>query len=116
MLTRSGSYEDTGRSYRRRFESSHGVFGIEFVGRNRQCEGIFVHTPASRMQLGPSGDYRLDAEMITVFVYHRIVLDALLDALALLGLPLSPIIYVSADDFLAEHGAAAATEVFSELF
>ncbi len=116
LLASSGAYEDTGRSYRRRFKSGHGVFGIEFVGRNRQCEGIFVHTPASRMRLGPSGDYRLDAEMIAVFVYHRIVLDALLDALALLGLPLAPVIYVSADDFLVEHGAAAASQAFGELF
>jgi hypothetical protein len=54
--------------------------------------------------------------MIAIFVHHRIVLDALLEALALLGLPLSPMIYVSVDDFLCEHGAAAATQAFSELF
>ena len=68
------------------------------------------------MQLEPSGRYRLDPEMITLFVRHRILLDALLEALELLGLPLCPPIYVSVDDFLAEHGAAAVTEAFSELF
>jgi hypothetical protein len=76
LLVRSGGYEATARSYRRRFESSHGVFGLEFVGRGRQCEGIFVHTPACRMQLEPSGTYCLDPEMITLFVRHHIVLDA----------------------------------------
>ena len=116
LLARCGAYEDTGRSYRRRFESSHGVFGVEFVGRDKQCQGIFVHTPAARMQLAPDGIHCIDAEMIAVFVHHRIVLDALLEALALLGLPLAPMIYVSVDDFHAEHGAAAATEAFAELF
>jgi len=116
MLARAGGYEATARSYRRRFESSHGVFGLEFVGLGRQCDGIFVHTPACRMQLEPSGSYRLDPELITLFVRHHIVLDALLEALALLGLPMSPAIYVTADDFLAEHGAAAVTAAFRELF
>jgi len=116
MLARAGGYEDTGRSYRRCLESASGVFGLEFMGRDRYCEGIFVHTPAWRMQLGPHGEYRLDAEMIELFVNQRIVLDALLEALELLGVPLSPEIYVNADDFLAEHGAAAATEAFDELF
>lgn len=116
LLARAGGYEDTGRSYRRLFESGHGVFGLEFVGRDKQCEGIFVHTPAWRMQLEPAGKYRLDSEMITLFVCHRIVLDALLEALELLGLPLSPSIYVTVDDFLAEHGAAAASETFGALF
>lgn len=116
LLARGGAYEDTGRSYRRVFESGHGVFGLEFVGRGKQCDGIFVHTPACRMQLKPDGDYCLDSELITLFVRHRILLDALLEALALLGLALSPAIYVTVDDFLAEHGAAAATEAFGELF
>jgi len=116
LLARGGEYEDTGRSYRRRFESAHSVFGLEFVGRGNQCEGIFVHTPACRMQLGPDGDFRLDADMIAVFVDQRIVLDALLEALALLGVPISPPIYLTADDFLSEHGASAASQAFGELF
>lgn len=116
MLARAGDYEDTGHSYRRVFESSIGVFGLEFMGRGRQCDGIFVHTPAHRMHLAPAGQYRLDPEMIALFVRHRIVLDALLEALELLGLALSPMIYVTVDDFLAENGAAAASEAFDELF
>jgi hypothetical protein len=116
LLAVGDTYEDTGRSYRRLFESGHGVFGIEFVGRGKQCEGIFIHTPACRMRLEPSGDYRLDSEMITLFVHHRIALDALLEALALLGIALSPAFYVTPEDFLAEHGAAAAAETFGELF
>ena len=116
LLTRASQYEDTGRSYRRMFEGAHGVFGIEFVGAGRQCDGIFVHTPGSRMQLKPSGEYRIDAEMISLFVNHRVLLDAILEALELLGLPLSPAIYVTVDDFIAEHGAAAASEAFDELF
>lgn len=116
MLERGGGYESTARSFRRRFESSHGVFGLEFVGQGRQCEGIFVHTPAWRMQLAPSGSYILDSEMITLFVRHHIVLDALLEALELLGTSLSPVIYVTPGDFVAEHGAAAASGAFSELF
>jgi hypothetical protein len=116
LLARGGEYEDTGRSYRRLFESGHGVFGLEFVGSGMRCEGIFVHTPACRMQLKAAGRFRLDPEMITLFARHRVLLDALLEALALLGIPLCPPIYVSVDDFLAEHGAAAATEAFSQLF
>ncbi len=116
LLTRASRYEDTGRSRRRMFESAHGFFGIEFVGSGRLCEGIFVHTPACRMQLKPAGEYRLDSEMITLFVSHRILLDAILEALELLGMPLSPAIYVTVDDFLTEHGAAAASGAFDELF
>lgn len=116
LLARGGEYEDTGRSYRRVFESAHGVFGLEFAGRGKQCDGIIVHTPAGRLQLGPVGSFQLDSEMITLFVRHRIVLDALLDALELLGIPLSPAIYVTVEDFLIEHAAAAATEAFTELF
>ncbi|NTU71392.1 MAG: hypothetical protein HGB10_06200 [Coriobacteriia bacterium] len=116
LLARAGDYEDTGHSYRRRFESNHGVFGLEFAGRGKTCEGIFVHTPAARMPLGPAGSYRLEPEMIGVFAHHRIVLDALLDALELLGVSLSPVIYLSAEDFLAEHGAAAASEAIGQLF
>lgn len=116
LLARASEYEDTGHSYRRVFESSSGVFGLEFVGRGKQCEGVFVHTPAWREQLKPSGQFRLAPEMIALFVRHRIVLDALLEALELLGLPMSPMIYVTVDDFLAENGAAAASQAFGELF
>ena len=116
LLARVGDYEDTGRSFRRRFESSYGTFGLEFVGGGKQCDGIFVHTPANRMQLGPAGSFCLDAEMITLFVHHRIVLDALIDALELLGISLSPAIYLTVEDFMVEHAAAAASEAFGELF
>jgi hypothetical protein len=116
LLQRSGAWEDTGRSYRRVFESAHGVFGLEFVGRGKQCDGIVVHTPASRIELGPAGSYHLEAEMVTLFARHGILLDALLEALGLLGLPLSPSIYLTVEDFLAENGAAAATEMIGELF
>jgi len=116
LLQRIGGYEDTGRSYRRRFESVRGVFGLEFLGRTKLCEGIVVHTPRGRFMLTGTKDYRLDAEVIGLFVSERIMLDALLESLALLGVPMSPVIYVTPDDFLAEHGAAAAAEAFEELF
>jgi hypothetical protein len=116
LLVRANGYEDTGRSFRRAFESAHGVFGLEFVGAGRLCEGIFVHTPTKRVQLGPSGDYRLDSDVITLILNHRVLLDAILEALELLGLVLSPAIYVTVEDFVGEHGVAVATEAFGELF
>jgi hypothetical protein len=116
LLARAGGYEDTGRSFRRRFDSVNGVFGLEFLGRTKLCEGIVVHTPSSRQMLRGAEGYRLDEELVGLFVSERILLDALLDALALLGLPMSPAIYVTADDFLAEHGAEAAAKAFGELF
>ncbi len=116
LLELGDAYEDTGRSYRRLFTSSHGVFGLEFLGRGRQCDGIVVHTPKSRMELSTAGDYRIDTEMITLFVNHRILLDALLEALALLGVPMSPAIHVTPEDFLEEHGPAAASQALGELF
>jgi len=54
--------------------------------------------------------------MLALFITHGILLDALLEALALLGCPLQPAIYLTADDFLAEHGAATAVEALDELF
>jgi hypothetical protein len=116
LLERAGGYEDTGRSYRRRFDSTTGVFGLEFLGRTKSCEGVVVHTPSSRQMLRGSEGYRLDAELIGLFVSERILLDALLEALGLLGLPMSPAIYMTPDDFLVEHGAEAAAKAFDELF
>lgn len=115
ILARACGYEDTGRSYRRRFESNHGVFGLEFVGRMRTCDAILVHTPLSRFDLYKNGDHELGAETLTIFVNHAILLDAAIEALQQLGLPLDPKIYLSAEDFLSEHQHAAGC-VVSDLF
>jgi len=117
ILERAGGYEDSGRSYRRVFESSHGVFGIEFEGRDRLCSAIVVRTPTVRYFLsGGESGLVLDEDAVKLFVNHGVLLDAVFDGLALLGFPLVPTIYLAADDFLIEHGAAAAGEAFSELF
>jgi hypothetical protein len=116
LLARIGGYEDTGRSYRKRFDSVTGVFGLEFLGRAKLCEGIIIHMPSGRYLLCSTKGYRLDIEVISLFVAERILLDALLEALGLLGFAMSPVIYVTVDDFLTEHGAAAAAEAFGELF
>jgi hypothetical protein len=116
LLERVGGYEDTGRSYRRRFETIRGAFGLEFVGRTKLCEGIYVHTPSGRYLLTGTHGYRLDARVIGLFVSERIMFDALLEAFALLGYPMSPTIYLTADDFLAEHGAAAVADALGDTF
>ena len=115
VLSRAGSYEDTGRSYRRLFEAEPGVFGVEFVGRGHECSDIAIHTPEARRSLR-TREGSVDRRMLALFVRHGILLDAVLEALALLGWPMEPIIYLSADDFLADHGAAAASEAIDELF
>ena len=115
ILSRAGGYEDTERSYRRLFETSGGVFGVEFVGRAHGCEDIAVHTPDARRSLRTS-DGAIDQRMLALFVRHGILLDAVLEALGLLGWPMQPIIYLTADDFLADHGAAAARNAIDELF
>jgi len=114
VLARAGAYESTDRSYRRLFESAHGVFGLEFLGEANTCAGIVVHTAVRRYSLCDPDS--IDETLVALFVLHTILLDAILEALELLGCPLDPRIYVTADDFLAEHGAAAATEAFGELF
>lgn len=115
-LEHAAEYEPTGHSYRRLFESDHGMFGIEFIGGGTLCEGIVIHTASSRLNL--HGDERtvVDHTMLQVLVHHGVLLDALLEALQILGYPLDPEIYVSADDFMKEHGAAAAGHAFGELF
>lgn len=115
-LEEAGDYEPTGRSYRRLFESEHGIFGLEFVGEGTLCEAIVVHTAGSRFALHGSVDSAIDHEMMLVFVNHEILLDAILEGLQLLGHVLEPPIYVSVDDFPAEHGAAAAARALDELF
>jgi hypothetical protein len=115
VLARAGGYEDTGRSYRRLFETDTGVFGVEFVGSGHECTDIAIHTPDARRSLrNDSGE--LDSHMLALFVKHGILLDAVLDALGLLGWPMEPPIYLSADDFLADHGAKTASEAIGELF
>lgn len=117
ILERASGYEDSGRSYRRVFESSHGFFGIEFVGRGRQCDQIAVRTAEKRYVLaGGDEPLALDEFALTLFVNHGILLDAVFEGLGLIGVPLQPKIYVTADDFLVEHGAAAAGEALAELF
>jgi hypothetical protein len=115
MLARAGGYEDTGRSFRRLFDTESGVFGVEFVGRGHECVDIAIHTPDARRSLrDEAGEF--DSTMLALFVKHGIVLDAVLDAIGLLGLPMEPPIYLSVDDFLADHGAETASEAIGELF
>ena len=116
MLERAGGYEDTGRSYRRAFDSSQGVFGVEFLGTANDCGGVLIHTPAGRRSLSGGEAATVDEVLVPLLVDHGVVLDAVLEALELLGSPLDATIYVTPDDFLAEHGAAAACEAFNELF
>ena len=110
ILERAGGYESTGRSYRRLFESNHGVFGIEFVGSVNSCTDVLAHTPAGRFSL--VGTEPIDDYVLELFVIHGILLDAVLEALVLLGCPPEPTIYLSVDDFVTEHMAAAASEFF----
>lgn len=117
ILERAAGYEFTGRSYRRVFEGSQGgVFGIEFLGRVRDCEGIVVHTPQGRRALGSVDEAHIDESLLPLLVEHRILLDAILEALELLGSPLDPAIYVTAEDFVAEHGASTMREAIGDLF
>ena len=114
ILERASNYEYTGRSYRRVFESAHGVFGLEFLGDGNLCEAIVVHTPTSRFSIG-AAPFGLDEITLHVLVNHTILLDAVLEGLELLGHPLTPRIYVTSDDFLAEHLAAAAFTAYGEI-
>ncbi len=115
VLERAAGYEATGRSYRRLFESAHGVFGVEFMGEANTCAGIVVHTAAMRYPLcGDRG--AIDETLVALFVHHAVLLDAVLEGLELLGCPLDPRIYVTTDDFLAENAAAGASKAFDELF
>jgi hypothetical protein len=116
ILERAAGYENTGRSYRRAFESSQGVFGVEFLGAANDCGGIRIHTLAGRRAFAGSETATLDEAIVPLLVDHGILLDAVLEALELLGSPLDPKIYVTVDDFLAENGAAAAREAFDDLF
>jgi hypothetical protein len=116
ILERGAGYEFTGRSYRRVFDGSQGVFGVEFLGQVRDCEGIVVHTPQGRRALSPAGETRIDESLLPLLVGHRILLDAILEALGLLGSPLDPTIYVTVDDFVAEHCGGTMREAIGDLF
>jgi len=115
-LEAAGGYEATGRSYRHMFESEHGVFGVEFVGAGTLCEGIVVHSGGSRIVLRGEESSTIDPSMLDVFFDHTILLDALLEALQILGYELEPPIYVTPDDFVTEHGVAAARKAIGDLF
>ena len=116
ILGRAAGYECTGRSYRRAFESSSGVFGVEFLGADHMCQGIVVHTPTGRRALGGGELSSIDKKLLPLLVEHAILLDAILEALELLGSSLVPVIYVSPDDFVEEHGRETAVETFGGLF
>lgn len=116
LLATARNYEPTGHSYRKLFESDHGIYGLEFVGSGSLCEAIIVHTATSRLVLRGDTYSVIDAVMLNVLVNHQTLLDEILEALQLLGWPLEPKIHLVPDDFLAEYGAAAASEAFGELF
>jgi hypothetical protein len=116
ILQRAGGYECTGYSYRRAFESPHGVFGVEFIGESNCCEEVAILTPSRRHSFNRPDGAPLAAELVPLLVMHGVLLDAVLEALGLLGSPLDPPIYVTPADFLTEHGAGAARDMFTELF
>jgi hypothetical protein len=116
ILQRAGGYESTGRSYRRAFDSAGGVFGIEFLGANHSCRGIVIHTPRGRRALTGNDRTVVDEGLLPLIVDHRILLDAILEALSLLGSPLAPPIYLTADDFIAERGSATVRDTLGGLF
>lgn len=115
ILERAAGYEHTGRSYRRVFESAQGVFGVEFLGGGHSCRGIVVHTPVGRQPLAGGRRSMIREELLPVLVEHAILLDAILEALELLGTPMNPTIYLAVDDFIAEHDRAMRS-AFDELF
>jgi hypothetical protein len=116
LLEKAAGYEPTGRSYRRVFDGAHGVFGVEFLGVAHDCEGIVMHTPQGRVLLGGDGDGTVDSRSLALLLNHTILLDAIIEALELLGYPLAPAFYVSTDDFLAEHSADTMGAAFADLF
>jgi hypothetical protein len=116
LLERAGGYEFTGRSYRRAFESSSGVFGVEFLGVDHACRGIVIHTPRGRKTLAGNDWEIVNDSLLPLLVEHRILLDAILEALELLGCALAPPIYVTADDFMAEHRADTLHDTIGGLF
>lgn len=115
-LERAADYEFTGRSYRRLFESDHGLFGLEFVGEGTLCESIVVHTATSRYALRGDVHVTIDHQMLLVVVNHHVLLDAILEGLQTLGYVLEPPIYVTVDDFPNEHGTSAAVQALGDLF
>jgi hypothetical protein len=115
ILERAGRYEYTGRSYRRVFDGAQGVFGVEFLGQVNTCEGIVVHTPTGRLTFG-AGNVCSDESALRLLVEEAVVLDAVLEALATLGCPLDPPIYLSVDDFVGEHAGPAISAALCDLF
>lgn len=115
-LARVCGFEFTGHSYRRLFESDLGLYGLEFMGDGTFCDGVVLHTSGSRFALHGDPASVLDHEILEVFVRHATVLDNVLEALQALGYVFEPPIYVTPDDFVAEHGAKAAGQMFNDLF
>lgn len=117
LLERISGYEFTGRSYRRVFESGGGrVFGVEFVGQGNECRCVVIHTPKGRLPLAGGDWATVNESLLPLLLRHTMLLDAILEALELLGSPLAPPIYVTADDFLAEHRAENMRDTLGGLF
>lgn len=116
MLVSAGGYAATGYSYRRIFEDEAGVFGVEFFGSGTLCEGVVVHSRGARFVLHGCDRTVIGHAMMGAFLDHDTLLDSLLEGLQILGYALNPKIYVAPDDFLVEHGGAAARSVFEDLF
>jgi len=115
-LEHLGDYERCEHSYRRVFESERGVFGLEFMGEGTNCEAIVVHTASERFALGGDVDSIIDQRVYRAALEHRTLVDEVLRALQVLGVPLDPRVYVSVDDFSAEYAAASVDDMFSSLF
>lgn len=116
VLAQTAGYEFTGRSYRRLFETGSALFGLEFLGDGKLCEGIVVHTATSRLVLRGDEDSVIDHALVAALVNQPTLLDAILEALQVLEHPLEPRIYLTVDDFIDEYASSAASSAFADTF
>lgn len=108
-------FEDTGTSYRRLYEDDSGLFGIEFLGRDKFCRGIVLRSINARCELtGDEQDF-VDPVLVDLVLEHPGLLDHLGEALQVIGVAVEPTLYATVADYLSEQ-AAVAVAALNELF
>ena len=112
ILERAAGWECEGRSFRTERSSGAGLFGLEFVGDGNAVEEMAVWADGGRLVLHgeDSGEF-VSQPVLDLMFEHDTLLDAVVEALRLLGVGYLPRFHMSLEEFTLENVADGIAEL-----
>lgn len=115
LLVRALSYEPTDTGARQAFDCDGGVFGIEFTGEGNAVERIILVTAEGKVEFKATGAEILDPAAVELLLHYEELADRLVEALQVLGVPITPRFYLNMADYVLDNAAQSAADLM-ELF